>query len=596
MTEQNLPSWDLSDLYDSPQSKVLQSDIKTLETRLKSFNKKYKDHLDNLLSDEFADSIKEYEDISKISYRISVYSHLYVVTRYNDADALSFEQNISEKLTELSKYTIFYTLEINQIKTDKMEEMLKNPKLKEYEAWLDKVRRFKDYQLSEELEEVLHDKSLTSTDAWVRLYDEHSAKLVYNVDGKEYNDAEISKLVLSPDEKTREKASKEINRVSKENIHIFSHITNTLAKDKQLSDEKRGYAKPITHQNLRNQVEDEVVDALVLSVKNNFKNISHRYYALKAKWFGKDKINYWDRNAPLPFAYDKNYEYGTAVDIVLRAYHKFSPRLAELGGKFFDNAWIDVPPRKGKRSGAFACPTLPELHPYLMLNYTGKERDVSTLAHELGHGVHMLLSAKQGLLKSSTPLTFAETASVFGEMITFQSLLEEETDKKAKIAMLAGKVEDMINTAIRQIAFHMFEDKVHNERRKGELSAETLSDYWAEVCKESLGDAIIIDENSRYIWSQIPHFIHLPYYVYAYSFGDCLVNSLYRVYKDKTVDDFEDKYLDMLSLGGSKGHKDMLAPFKLDAANPEFWNKGLSLISDYIDELETLSKETGLTK
>ena len=594
MTDKNLPRWDLSDLYPSIDSKEFKDDMLRLENKLKAFNLKYKCNMHKLSADDFAESIKEYENIIKISHKISVFSNLYVVTRYNDSDALSFDQNTSEKLTALSKYSIFYSLDINNMSDKKIKEMLKNEKVKEYEPWINKVRRFKDYQLSEELEEVLQDKSLTSSDAWVRLYDEHSAKLTYMVDGKEYNDAEISKLVLSPDEKTREKASKEINRVSKENIHIFSHITNTLAKDKQLEDEKRGYAKPITHQNMRNQVEDEVVDALISSVRGNFKNISHRYYKLKAKWFGKDKINYWDRNAPLPFGHDKDYEYANAVDIVLSAYHKFSPKLAELGGKFFENPWIDVPPAKGKRSGAFACPTIPELHPYLMLNYTGKERDVSTLAHELGHGVHMLLSAKQGLLKSSTPLTFAETASVFGEMITFQSLLEEEKDKKAKIAMLAGKTEDMINTAIRQIAFHIFEDMVHNERRKGELSAEVLSDFWVKVCKESLGDAIIIDDNSRYIWSQIPHFIHLPYYVYAYSFGDCLVNSLYKVYKEGSVDNFENKYLDMLSLGGSQGHKEMLAPFNLDASNPEFWNKGLSVISDYIDEIEKLSKEVGL--
>lgn len=594
MSDKNLPRWDLSDLYPSPDSKEFKNDTLKLENKLKAFNLKYKCNMHKLSANEFAESIREYEDISKISYRLSVFSSLYVTTRYNDPDALAFDQNTSEKITELSKYSIFYTLDINKISNKKMKEMLENDKVKEYEPWINKVRRYKDYQLSEELEEVLHDKSLTSTDAWVRLYDEHSAKLVYIVDGKEYNDAEISKLVLSPDENVRRKASIEINRVMKENIHIFSHITNTLAKDKQLGDEKRGYAKPITHQNLRNQVEDEVVDALVSSVKDNFKNISHRYYKLKAKWFGKDKINYWDRNAPLPFAYDKNYEYATAVDIVLKAYHQFSPKLAEIGGKFFENKWIDVPPAKGKRSGAFACSTLPELHPYLMLNYTGKERDVSTLAHELGHGVHQILAANQGLLKSSTPLTFAETASVFGEMITFQSLLAEEKDKKAKIAMIAGKVEDMINTAVRQIAFHMFEEKVHNERRKGELSAEALSGFWKEVCEDSLGDAIIINEHTKYNWAAIPHFIHLPYYVYAYSFGDCLVNSLYKVYKEESVDNFENKYMEMLSLGGSKGHKEMLAPFNLDASNPEFWNKGLSLISDYIDELEELSKDTDL--
>ena len=457
---------------------------------------------------------------------------------------------------------------------------------------MERVRRFKKYELSEELEELLLEKSMTSSSAWIRLYEESSSRLTYTVDGKKYNDAEISKLLLDKDAKLREKAGKEINRVSKENAPLYTFIYNMIIKDKATEDGKRGFKKPISERNLSENVEDKVVDALADSVRSKYAEISHRFYKLKAKWLGVDKIQYWDRNAPLPFAQDTKYSWDESVNIVLKAYKEFSPKLHQQAEDFFSKNWIDVPPRDGKRSGAFAQST--PKHPYLMLNFVGKQNDVLTLAHELGHGCHMRLSQKQGSLNDDMPLTLAEVASVFGEMVTFQSLLRQTKDDKAKLCLIAGKVSDMINTALRQISFHFFETRAHDERKKGELSSERLCQIWLEEMRRCLGDSVIVDEDSAYIWLQVGHFFFLPFYVYAYSFADCLVNSLYQVYQEGQIKDFADKYLDMLSQTSVKRYDQLLKPFGLDAKNPEFWYKGLSLISGYIDELERLDKKLKL--
>jgi oligoendopeptidase F len=383
----------------------------------------------------------------------------------------------------------------------------------------------------------------------------------------------------------RRKAAKAIGTVFARNRRLFAHITNTLAKDKEIEDKWRGFARPVSSRNLANFVEDEVVDALVAAVKASYADLSHRYYRQKAKWFGRDQLDYWDRNAPLPDADDREIAWPEATAIVLDSYAAFSPELARIGRRFFDNRWIDAPPRAGKAPGAFAHPTVPSAHPYLLLNYHGKTRDVMTLAHELGHGVHQVLAGPRGQLMSDTPLTLAETASVFGEMLTFQSLLARESDPKRRRVLLAGKVEDMLNTVVRQIAFHEFERKLHDERRAGELSADRIGEIWLDIQTESLGPALRFDDEYRVFWCYIPHFVHTPFYVYAYAFGDCLVNSLYAVYQG-AQQGFAEKYLDMLAAGGTRRHKELLAPFGLDASDPAFWSKGLGVITGFIDELE----------
>lgn len=480
----------------------------------------------------------------------------------------------------------FFELEINQIADKKLSSLIKSNKtLQLYHPYLRDVRVFKEHQLSEDLEKLLLEKSSTSNAAWSRLFDETINNLKFPFDKKILNSQEAFDLLSNKDEKIRRKAAKVIGKTLQENSKTLAYITNILAKDKDISDKWRKFEKPISSRNLNNFIEDKVVESLIKTVKKNYPAISHRYYKIKAKILGKKKLHYSDRNAPISPAENKLISWDQAKEIVSGAYNSFSPRLAKLGQKFFDNSWIDVGVKNGKDSGAFAHPTVPSVHPYLMLNYQGKVRDVMTLAHELGHGVHQLLSAKQGYLMSSTPLTLAETASVFGEQLTFQEILRREKDDKKRKLIIAGKVEDMINTVMRQIAFLDFEIKVHNERKKGEISIEKLNQFWMEVQKESLGDVFTFDKEYGYYWSYIPHFIHSPFYVYSYAFGDCLVNSLYGVYKSNPKG-FEEKYFTMLEAGGTLHHKDLLAPFGLSATKADFWQKGLDVIISYIDELE----------
>lgn len=591
MTENKLPAWDLSDLYNGINDPAVNRDLKRYKEMSEKFAADYKGKLASLNASEFADSLKVYEEISVIGDILGEFAYLNMCTQMKNNEAMAFYQNISEKLTDYAKPTVFYTLEINQLPEDKLAGWMKDEKVAFYKHWLERVRRFKKHELSEEVEEVLLEKSITSSSAWVRLYEEHSSRLKFIVDGKEYNDAEISKLLQDKDPAVREKAGKELNRVSKENSPLFAFIYNMVIKDKAIEDEKRGYEKPISERNLHENVKDEVVDALAETVKKNYQHISHRFYKLKAKWLGVDKIRYWDRNAPLPCAEDLHYSWDEAVKLVLNAYREFSEDLYETALPFFENNWIDVPPRDGKRSGAFAAGTTSTKHPYLFLNFVGKQNDVLTLAHELGHGCHMRLRQKNGDLNETSRMTSEEVASVFGEMITFQSMLRSIDDDKAKLCLIASKVNDMINTAFRQIAFHFFESKAHDERKGGELSEQRLSDIWVEVQKDVLGPSVIVDENSAYIWSQVGHFFFLPFYVYAYSFADCLVNSLYQVSTEDKVKDFPAQYLEMLSKTAVTEYDELLKPFGLNPSDASFWNKGLSLISGYIDELERLDKK-----
>ncbi|MBT4463672.1 MAG: M3 family oligoendopeptidase, partial [Rhodospirillaceae bacterium] len=405
------------------------------------------------------------------------------------------------------------------------------------------------------------------------------------VDGDDLTMSDILNRLSEPDADTRKVAAKALGKGLAENSRLFSLVTNTLAKDKATEDAWRSYRRPISSRNLSNQVEDNVVDALVSSVKESYPDLSHRYYKLKAKWFGVDALDYWDRNAPLPDDDAKLYDWDMAQKTVLDAYGQFDPEMADIATHFFDKRWIDAALRPGKDSGAFSHSTVPSAHPYILMNFHGKARDVMTLAHELGHGVHQVLAAGQGTLRADTPLTTAETASVFGEMLTFRSLLDAEDDPGLRRILLAGKVEDMLNTVVRQIAFHEFETLVHGERAAGELSVERLGDIWMQVQSDSLGDGIRLDDDYRSYWSYIPHFIHSPFYVYAYAFGDCLVNSLYDVFASGHPG-FQAKYLEMLSGGGTRMHKELLAPFGLDASDPDFWKRGLKMVSGFIDELE----------
>lgn len=585
VTQNDLPTWDLSHLYANIEDPKLKNDMKEANERADAFAASYQGKLNSFDGALFAKSIAEYEELEDILGRVVSYAQLLFSADNSDATIAQFYQNIQEEVTTLSSKILFFTLEINMLEEGEIEAWFKDPSAAKYRSWVMDVRVYRPYQLSEEMERLLHEKSVSGPRAWNRLYDETMAGLRFPYQGKELTTSEILDMLSSKDALVRKEVAKIFGTVLGDNIRLFSLITNTLAKDKATEDKWRGLENSISSRNLSNLVEDEVVDALVSSVKESYGDLSHRYYALKAKWFDVDQMDYWDRNAPLPEDDDRKIPWNEAKETVLKAYKDFNPKMAEIGSRFFDENWIDAPARTGKDSGAFAHPVTPSAHPYILLNYHGKTRDVMTLAHELGHGVHQVLAADQGALMSDTPLTLAETASVFGEMLTFRSMLDNESDPKLRRIMLAGKVEDMLNTVVRQIAFCDFEMRVHGERKEGELTAERIGEIWMDVQTESLGPIFRFDEEYKNYWSYIPHFIHSPFYVYAYAFGDCLVNSLYDVFQNGH-EGFQEKYLDMLRAGGTKRHKELLAPFGLDASDPDFWKRGLNVISGFIDELE----------
>jgi len=586
---QALPTWNLADLYAGPEAPEVESDLKDAGTKAAAFRQQYEGKLASLGGADFLAAIMAYERIQEILGRLMSYAQLLYAGDMSNTEFGRFQQNINERATQISLETLFFTLEINKLSDSDMEAKLTHAPLRRYAPWLDTVRAFRPHQLSDDLEKMLHERDVVGRQAWMRLFDETMADLRFEVDGKKMTSNEALNLLYEQDGTKRKAAADAVSKGLKENQRVFALVTNTLAKEKEIDDKWRKFARPVSSRNLANQVEDEVVDALVAAVKASYPKLSHRYYKLKAKWLGLPRLSYWDRNAPLPDDEDAPIEWKEAQSLVLTAYNAFSPKLAEVGRTFFEKGWIDVPPRPGKAPGAFAHPTVPSAHPYLLLNYHGRTRDVMTLAHELGHGVHQVLAAPQGQLLCDTPLTLAETASVFGEMLTFQALLKRETDPEERKVLLAGKVEDMLNTVVRQIAMHEYERRLHDARREGELTPEQVSDIWLATQREALGDGVDLPDGTGYAiyWAYIPHFIHVPFYVYAYAFGDCLVNSLYAAYQQAETG-FAEKYLDMLKAGGTKRHKELLAPFGLNAADPAFWSRGLGVISGFIDELEKM--------
>jgi oligoendopeptidase F len=582
-----LPEWDLADLYPGRDSAELKRDLERSKAEADAFRQRYEGKLATLAGPALGGAIAAYERLQETLGRVMSYAHLAYAGDMADPELGRFFQNMQEEVNAIATLLLFFTLELNRIDDDALAEKTRSPELAHYAPWLRDVRAFRPHQLSDELEKMLHEKFVAGRAAWTRLFDETMAALRFTIDGKELGSAEALHLLSESDPAKRQRAAKALGEVFGKNVRLFALVTNTLAKDKEIEDRWRRFARPISSRNLGNFVEDEVVDALIAAVRGAYPELSHRYYRLKAKWFGVERLPYWDRNAPLPEQEDKVIPWPEAERIVLDAYAAFSPELATIGRRFFERRWIDAPVRPGKAPGAFAHPTVPSAHPYLLLNYLGKTRDVMTLAHELGHGVHQVLAAPQGQLMADTPLTLAETASVFGEMLTFRALLGAEHDPKRRNTMLAAKVEDMLNTVVRQIAFVEFERRLHDERRQGELTPDRIGEVWMSVQAESLGPAIVFADEYRHYWTYIPHFIHTPFYVYAYAFGDCLVNSLYAVYQG-AAPGFAEKYLDMLRAGGSKRHKELLAPFGLDASDANFWKKGLSVISGFIDDLEKM--------
>ena len=588
-----LPQWDLSDLYPAPDSQQYMDDLAQCAHDAAKFKEKYAGTLDQLARekpDVLAAAISQYEAIEERMGRIMSYAVLVYTGDTTDAGRVKFYGDAQEDITNASAHLIFFTLELNRVDDSVIHQARKNCReLARYQPWLDDVRKDKPYQLEDRVEQLFHDKSVTGRAAWNRLFDETMATIRFSIAGESHSLEPALNFLQAHDPDQRKAAFSEIGRVLGTNARTFTLITNTLAKDKEISDRWRGFEDVAASRHLANRVEKQVVDAMCASVRGSFADISHRYYAMKAGWLGSETLGIWDRNAPLPHSKERIFGWSEARATVLDAYGGFSPEMADIASRFFDNGWIDAPVRPGKAPGAFSHPTVPSVHPYVMLNYLGRPRDVMTLAHELGHGVHQVLAADQGALMSQTPLTLAETASVFGEMLTFQSILTTADTAEARKNLLAAKVEDMLNTVVRQIAFYLYEREVHSERREGELTSERLGEIWLEVQRESLGPIFDFGQGYENYWCYIPHFVHSPFYVYAYAFGDCLVNSLYAVYQS-AESGFQEKYFEMLRAGGTKHHSELLAPFGLDASDPGFWNKGLSVIAGFIDELEQLDK------
>jgi oligoendopeptidase F len=587
-----LPEWNLTDLYPAMDAPELRRDMARAHSDSVAFESEWKGRI----ADEAARAkdgrlgamMQAYEAIEELVGRIVSYASLVYAGDTSDPARAKLYGDVQEKMTDASAHLLFFALELNKVEEDAITAALDaDPLFARYRPWIMDLRKDKPYQLEDRVEQLFHEKSVTGRGAWNRLFDETMTALRFHVDGAELTLEPTLNLLQDHDPARRRQAAEALAVTFKANLRTFTLITNTLAKDKEISDRWRGFEDIADSRHLANRVEREVVDALAAAVREAYPRLSHRYYAMKARWLGMERMNHWDRNAPLPEAPQSEIGWDEARNMVLSAYQGFAPEMADIARRFFDRNWIDAPTRPGKAPGAFAHPTVPSAHPYVLLNYMGKPRDVMTLAHELGHGVHQVLASQQGALMASTPLTLAETASVFGEMLTFRSLLERTRDRRERKAMLAQKVEDMINTVVRQIAFYEFERKVHTERRNGELTSDQLGEFWLEVQAESLGPAIRLGEGYETFWTYIPHFIHSPFYVYAYAFGDCLVNSLYAVYQN-AESGFQEKYFAMLRAGGTKHHSELLAPFGLDASDPGFWAKGLSVIAGLIDELEAM--------
>jgi oligoendopeptidase F len=588
---ETLPAWDLSDLYPAPDSPELEADLALAAEEARAFAQRYQGKVGALDGAALARAIAAYEALDERLSKAMSYAGLVYAGDNEDAEIGRFYQGVSERVNAISTNLIFFSLEINRIEAFDLKTKQADPALDHWAPWLRTVRLFRPHQLSDEAERLLHERHVVGAGAWSRLFDQTVAAMRFPIEGNELPISDALNLLSDPDRTRRKAAGETIGTVFERQIRTFALITSTLAKDKEIDDRWRSYRRPVSFRNLSNQVEDEVVDALVAATTAAYPALSHRYYRLKAQWLNgpsdEPALDYFDRNAPLPGDPDRRFGWTEARNVVLDAYGRFSPRMAEIGEHFFDGAWIDAGVRPGKSSGAFAHPTVPSAHPYLLLNWHGKTDDVMTLAHELGHGVHQMLAGRQGHLMSQTPLTLAETASVFGEMLTFQALLAGARTVEERRFLLAGKVEDMLNTVVRQIAFYDFESRVHATRRSGELTPEQLGEIWLAVQRESLGPALRFDAGYRHFWAYIPHFVHTPFYVYAYAFGDCLVNALYALYQQGSPG-FAERYLEMLAAGGTRTHRELLAPFGLDAADPGFWQKGLGIIGGFIDELERL--------
>ena len=587
------PTWDLTDLYEGIGDDAIAADLARCRREAERMESAWQGKIGNATPQDLATLIADYEQVLEALGKAQSHAQLLFAASTTDAQIARHHQSIREASADIGARLLFVELEIAALPSDHVDRLLETPEFAAWQPWLRRVRAFAPHQLSPDMERMLAERAPSGRGAWVRLFDETAAGLRFPFGDAEVTEAEVLNKLSSPDADERREAGASLSQTLKANERLLSLVLNTIAKDKEVEDRWRGFARPVASRNLDNDVDDQTVDALVAAVDDRNADLSHRYYRLKAGWMGGDTLNWWDRNAPLPSDDDRKFSWDEARQLVLASFDGFDPQMAAQAEPFFTRNWIDAEPRAGKSSGAFSHPVTPSAHPYILMNFSGKSRDVMTLAHEMGHGIHQRLAADRGYLMSDTPLTLAETASVFAEMLTFRRLVDSTDDPGIRQRLLAGKVEDMLNTVVRQVAFHNFETRFHDARRNAELTSDEISDIWMETQRAALGPAIKTGDDYRPIWGYIPHFVHTPFYVYAYAFGDCLVNALWQTYQSAQADgqaaDFVASYRSLLQAGGTERYDIALQRFGLDPRDPAFWSMGLDMISGMIDELEGLS-------
>lgn len=577
--------WNLADLY--PDREALDADVEAFTSEAEAFSARYHRRLQELSAGEWAEALAAFCSIQDRIGRAATYSYLHWSTNTVDPARGKLLQRVREAYTEASKQMLFLELEWIALEDSAAESLLESAELQPYRHYLEVQRRLAPHVLTEPEEKILTEKSVTGKAAWNRFFDETLGAAVFEVNGESLSEQEVLARLHEADRSTRRDAALGFTQGLKEHLRTLTFVFNTMLAEKASDDRLRRYPSWLSGRNLSNEVADEIVDTLVEAVSGRF-DLSRRHYALKRRLLGLDEMLDYDRYAPLPEA-DAFYTWEEARDIVLAAYGSFHSDMGTIARRFFEESWIDAAVSAGKRGGAFSHGAVPSAHPYILMNYTGKVRDVQTLAHELGHGVHQYLSRDQGILHADTPLTTAETASVFGEMLVFKSLTARESDPAARLAMLVAKIDDTMATVFRQIAMHRFEAEVHNHRRaQGELTAEEISRYWRTTQERMFDGSVTLGEHYDLWWSYIPHFIHTPGYVYAYAFGELLVLALYEEYRTRGPS-FADAYLDLLAAGGSDWPHNLVGRLGVDLTARDFWDNGLQAVETLIEEAERLA-------
>ncbi|MFA9459730.1 M3 family oligoendopeptidase [Thiohalorhabdus methylotrophus] len=590
-TDVHAVRWDLSDLYTGPDDPAIQQDLDAAEAEAEAFRATYHGRVAELAAEELAEAVARLEALEQRLARPAVYIQLLHTVRTDDPEVGALLTRVEERATAIGNQVLFFQLEWQGVDDERAASLLTDASLAGYRHFLETTRQYRPYRLSEPEERILAEKQLTSRSAWNRLFDETFARLRFEVDGERLSEEEVLSRLKREDRETRRAAAAGFTAGLQAQLPLLTHVFNTVLSDKSIEDRLRGYPHWLTERNLDNEASDAMVEALVGRVTDRYDLVA-RYYRLKARLLGLDTLHDYDRYAPLPGT-QRTVSWDEARETVLGAFGGFSPRMREIAEEFFARGWIDAPVVDGKQGGAFSHPATPDVHPYVLVNFTGTPSDVMTLAHELGHGVHQYLAREQGFFNADTPLTTAETASVFGEMLAFEHLMGQEGDERARLGLLCNKLEEMFATVFRQVAMNRFEHAAHTARREeGELSAERLGALWMETQRPMFGDSVVLTEDYRAWWSYIPHFLHVPGYVYAYAFGELLTLALYESYREQGAD-FVPRYMELLAAGGSDSPEALVGRLGLDLSDPGFWDRGLTVLDSMVARAERLADSVG---